>query len=173
MIKKAKSRTYTEDEVFANKLLTREFVDYTFDIKGEAYIVADNVFNKINFHKGDALDPDIKNTVSKCDVLFAQNLFNNLQPKIARKAFLNIIDLLKEDGFLFVDGMDLGLKVRLTRKKKLAPININIEKNYELAKTYVNPWPEWYSGLEPLSKDKKDWTRRYSAIFKKGTIDDV
>lgn len=173
MLQKAINRTYSEEEVFANQYLSKDFIDFTFDVKGESYVVKDNIFKKINFHKGNALDPNIRTTDNKCDILFAQNLFNNLKPGIAKKAFLNVIDLLKEDGFLFVDGMDLGLKARLTKKKRLAPLEINIEKNYELAKTYVNAWPEWYSGLEPLSKERKDWARRYSTIFKSGSINDV
>lgn len=173
MLQKAISRTYSEEEVFANQYLGKDFIDFTFDVKDDSYVVKDNIFKKINFHKGNALDPNIRTADNKCDILFAQNLFNNLKPSIAKKAFLNVINLLKEDSFLFVDGMDLGLKFRLTKKKNLTPLEINIEKNYELAKTYVNAWPEWYSGLEPLSKERKDWARRYSTIFKNGSIDNV
>lgn len=168
MLQKAIGKTYSEDEVLENKHISKGFIDFTFEVKDKSYVVRGNISKKVSFHKGNALDPNIRSVINKCDILFAQNLFNNLKPRVAKKAFLNVIDLLKKDGFLFVDGMDLGLKVRLTKKKNLVPIEINIEENYELAKTYVNAWPNWYSGLEPLSKERKDWQRRYTTVFKNG-----
>lgn len=173
MLQKAISRSYSEEEVLINKNLSKEFIDFTFDVRDKSYIVKENIIENITFHKGDALDPNIRSADNKCDILFVQNLFNNLKPRMAKRAFLNIINILNKDGFLFVDGMDLGLKVKLTKKKNLIPVELNIEKNYELAKTYVNAWPYWYSGLEPLDKDRKDWPRRYSTIFKNGSINDV
>lgn len=44
--------------------------------------------------------------------------------------------------------------------KALIPLVMNIEKNYELAKTYLNERSYRYLGLEPMAKNRKEWQPR-------------
>jgi hypothetical protein len=67
---------------------------------------------------------------------------------------------------LFVDGMDLGLRRKLTRIHGLEPLDYRIEEIHnEARRERGTAWPYEYWGLEPFSKSKRDWKRRYATIF--------
>lgn len=166
MLDIARTGIYKTEILQENGHLPQDFVEETFEETGAGYVVRDAIRNRLTFSKVDLLDPQQLGKIGRCDILFVQNLFNNLPPHVSVKAFPLLTRLLRPGGYLFVDGMDLGQKVRLTAKAGFIPVTENLETNYELARTYVMSWPWHYSGLEPLDMSRRDRQRRYATIFK-------
>lgn len=166
MIAKAKERRFAAKEVFNNPALSGKFVDFTFEREPDGlFRVRDEVASHIRFELADALDPGLVRMVGQCDILYAQNLMNNMKPRMAKRAFGNIITLLRPQGALFIDGMDLGMKTTLVGRAGLLPVEEKIEEIYGESKAILNGWPVVYSGLEPFSKSRSDWKMRYSTVY--------
>lgn len=166
MIAKAKERRFAPKEVYNNPALSREFVDFTFESSSDGmFMVRDEIASRVRFEFADALDSELAGKTGQCDILYAQNLMNNMKPKMAKRAFGNIITLLRPHGALFIDGMDLGMKTTLVGQAGLKPVEEKIEEIYGESKAILSGWPGVYSGLEPLSKSRDDWKMRYSTVF--------
>lgn len=168
VIGKAQSGQYTREEVYNNSLITASFVDKTFDIDGNRYSVKQAIKEAVHFDIADALDVNLRNVIGKWDIVYAQNFLFHLKHRIACKAFNNICTLLNDKAALFVDGMDLDIRQKLTRKNNLVPLEFKIEEIHNEARLRKgNGWPFNYWGLEPFAPKKRDWKRRYSTIFLK------
>lgn len=169
MIKKAKSACYfTKEEAFRNEMLTTSFINDTFDNYNHSLKIKPKIAELIHFEIGNALDPSLKDVVKTSDIVFAQNFLFHLKPKLAQKAFKNICSLLKPKAALFIDGMDLSMRQKLTLKYNLVPLDFKIREIHNEARIgRTSSWPWIYWGLEPFSNTKKRWQRRYSTIFLK------
>ena len=166
MIDKANSACYTEEEVFSNKMVTPSFVHQTFDVENGYYKIKPEITRLVHFSLGDALDPNLRNIIGDSDIVFAQNFLFHLKPKMAKKAFDNICRLLSHNGVLFIDGMDLSMRQRLTHINHLSPLNYKIEEIHNEARVgRTDAWPFVYWGIEPFLTVRKEWQRRYSTIF--------
>lgn len=166
MIEKARGATYTREEVFSNKLLPGTFVAATFDARGDAYRVKPALASKVSCALGNALEADRAVEPGSCDLVFAQNFLFHLKPADAAEAFTRMARLMAPRSALFADGMDLGLRERLTRELGLRPLEERIEEIHEEARVERGgSWPLVYWGLEPLRKRHRDWTRRYATVF--------
>lgn len=170
IIYKAKSATFEHNEIFCNPKITSDFVNTTFDFAREKnlYTIKKEIAEHVYFDVADALDPNLREITGTSDIVYAQNFIVHLKPKNAIKAFNNICLLLNTKAALFIDGIDLDIRQKFTRKHNLVPLNYKIEEIHNEAKNerYYR-WPLVYWSLEPLSTSKKDWQRRYSTIFLK------
>ena len=91
-----------------------------------------------------------------------------MKPKAAARAFNNIFSLLNPKAALFIDGMDVYLRNKLTRRNNLMPLEYKIGEIHNEARIARGAgWPYSYWGLEPFSASKREWQRRYSTIFMK------
>jgi chemotaxis methyl-accepting protein methylase len=166
MINKAKGATYIHQEIFNNKIITSSFVNSTFDIKEDLYRIKEKIANNVYFSLANALDPNLKEVIGASDIVFAQNFLLHMKPKIAINAFNNICLLLKPRSALFVDGVDLGIRQKLTKKNRLEPLVYKLKQIHNEARRARGiGWPYSYWGLEPFSTTRKNWERRYSTIF--------
>ena len=83
-----------------------------------------------------------------------------------KKAFYNICSLLNNRAVLFVDGMDLDLREKLSRKMNLHPLQYKIEAIHKEAQNArAIGWPYNYWGLEPFNASRGDWQRKYATIY--------
>lgn len=165
-IEKAIGANYSADEVYANKKIPAWFVQNTFDIEKNNYRVKKSIKDTVSFKIADALDPNLQTINGPSDIVYAQNFLFHFKPKVSKKAFKNIISLLKPHSALFVDGMDLGLRSKLTQLNKLEPLEYKTKEIHEEARTIRGrDWPWIYWGLEPFSISRRNWRRRYSTIF--------
>ena len=167
LIEKAKNRVYVSEEVTINPFITSEFIEATFDIKDALYIVKPEIAEKIIFSYQDVLDVDLA-SLGAFDIVYAQNLMVNMKPALANTAYRNIYKLLKNKSVIFLDGVDLDLRWKVTKESGLTPLDYNLEQIYLEVKDCLGEWPYWYSGLEPLAHTRKDKVRRYSTIYFKG-----
>jgi chemotaxis protein methyltransferase CheR len=172
MITRAREGEYTADEVNSDATIPYWFMQDTFHVEGNAYRVKESVKDHVVFEVADALDPSLKERSGTSDIVYAQNFLVHLKPKMAKRAFNNIVRLLKPRATLFVDGMDLGLRSRLTRSNGLEPLDYRVEEIHEEARSMRGGgWPWIYWGLEPFSRSRKEWVRRYSTIFLRDSRD--
>jgi hypothetical protein len=92
-----------------------------------------------------------------------------LDPPLAEKAFDNICTLLGAKSALFVDGTDPPVKLKMTRKHRLAPLDYKLEDIHNEARwARAAGYPDLYWGLEPFLSVRSDWKRRYATVFLKG-----
>lgn len=170
VIKKAKTARYMPEEVYLKRIPAR-YVDATFDRENNYYVIKEEIAQSVSFDIADAFDPNLRTTIGTADIVFAQNFLFHMNPKEATRAFNNICNLLNPNAALFIDGMDVGLRHRLTRKNNLIPLEHKIEEIHNEARiTRGVGWPYSYWGLEPLSTAKREWQRRYSTIFMKSNF---
>jgi chemotaxis methyl-accepting protein methylase len=168
ILEKARSACFVSEEVLNNRFLTDDFIKLTFDVTDDTYHVKRHIAQRVRFHIGDVLSPELAHRTERCDVLFAQNFLFHLHPKDAIRAFRNLCSLLKPRAVLFADGMDLGLRQRLTRIHGLVPLDSRIEEIHnEARRARAAGWPDRYWGLEPFMTLASDWRRRYATIFVK------
>jgi chemotaxis methyl-accepting protein methylase len=156
-------------EVFNNKRITPEFVAATFDVEGASYRVKESIKRHLDFRVADVLDAAALEPFGPADLIFAQNFLFHLEPRLAAAAFHNICALLAERAVLYVDGTDIPIRERVTRERGLAPFEYKIEEIHNEARwARAVGWPYHYWGLEPFSRSRRDWQRRYATIFVKG-----
>lgn len=169
VVERARAGVYdAKTEVFNNKRITQEFIDQTFDVDGEAYKVKNHIREHVEFHVADILDVDAVDVFGTADVVMAQNFLFHLEPADAATAFDNICRLLADRGVLFIDGTDIPIRTRMSRKHNLEPMDYKIEEIHDQARwVRAAGWPYRYWGLEELSKSRRDWKRRYATIFVK------
>jgi len=168
IIEKARSASYTADEIYNNKIITEDFVDFTFEPSSGEYRVKPSVAERARFAVGDVLDPRLAEQTGPCDVVFAQNFLFHLKRPMARAALDNIVRLMQSGSFLFVDGVDLDLRTAAVRKHGLMPVLDGIQQIHEEARrARAIGWPNEYWGLEPFLTTRRDWQTRYATIFVK------
>lgn len=168
VIARARGARYVAKDVFANQDIPRDFVAATFDQVDGAYVVKPNIARRVSFEIADVLDPGLAQRLGTADVVLAQNLLYNFRPRAARRAFENICTLLRPRGALFIDGMDLGMRQRLTRRAGLVPLEYKIQEIHEDARRErAKSWPWHYWGLEPFDASRRDWAYRYAMVFLK------
>jgi len=173
----AREGIYERRHVFNHRNMTDEFVSYTFDKIGDKFKIKDEIASHVVFEIGNALDSALVERFGQADILFAQNFLYHLPPKESGEALENLCTLLKPKSALFIDGVDLDIRERVTSAQGLIPLDFKIEEIHnELRSVSVNSsgdysetsgsgWPYQYWGLEPLSKETKDWKRRYATVF--------
>lgn len=153
-------------EVYNNKKLPREFVDTLFTASGESFEVKPAFMQGVSFRNINVLDAEKMSALRPVDIVFAQNFLFHLSPKMAAEAFDNIASILGPRSALFIDGTDVPLRTKATRKHGLSPLTYKIETIHDEAMwTRGNGWPYQYWGLEPYGTVSNDLNRRYSTIF--------
>lgn len=168
MCEKARSGRYEAGEVLNNQLLTAEFMQATFDVRNDVYHVKPGIAARTRFQVADVLSAGLAKQIGPCDIVFAQNFLFHLDRKAAVRALDNLCSLLKPRAALFIDGMDIDLRRKGTRRQGLAPLDFRIEEIHNEARRARAPgWPYAYWGLEPYMTVAADWRRRYATIFLK------
>jgi chemotaxis methyl-accepting protein methylase len=166
---RARHGLYRAVEVHDNPLLPAGFVEQTFCPQGERLQVRPEIASLASFERGNALDLGLRHKLGQAEILFAQNFLYHLRPRIAAAAFDNLVSLLAPRAALFVDGMDLGLRERLTRRHRLQPLHYQLEQIHEEARRGRGSfYPYVYFGLEPFRTVQTEWQRRYATIFLRG-----
>jgi chemotaxis protein methyltransferase CheR len=167
LVVRARLGRYTMKEVHDNPRADAAFIDRTFTAQPDgSFLVRPELAARVQFGVADLLDPALVPHVGMGDVVFAQNLLYHLRPADATRAFAHLVGLLRRPGALFVDGMDLDLRERLTRRHDLRPLDWHISEIHEQARAgRGDAYPWRYYGLEPLRPELRDWRRRYATIF--------
>lgn len=167
-LKKAAEAAYAHGEVFNNKRITGSFIEDTFDVKGDRFIVKEKIRAHVSFTEADVLDAAFPEVAGSFEIVFAQNILFHLQRRDAVRAMKNIFRLLKPSAAIFLDGVDLDLRLKMTRRHDLKPLAFRIEQIHNEARwARAAGWPYHYWGLEPYLTHRRNCVRRYATIFLK------
>ena len=170
VVEKGRAGFYSKAEIRENPNLPEEFVDRTFELVHEGFLVRSEIRDRVEFTQANILDSDLADRFEPADVVLAQNVLFHLTPAEEDAAFRNVAGLLKPRSALFVDGMGLDLKMELTREMGLEPLDFQVRKLYHYSRRYLPPrWWHFYYGREPYSVFTPNRLRRYSTIFLKNS----
>jgi chemotaxis methyl-accepting protein methylase len=168
VLERATAGWYTEREVMDSRHVTPEFIADTFERQGDGFLVRPAVAGRVRFYPMDALDPAMPERVGPADIVYAQNILMNLSRAQARRAFGNILGLLRPRSALFIDGMDLDLRFRYTSVARLSPVDFRVREIHEEARLIRGDrYPYSYSGLPPF-EEGPEATRRFATVFLRG-----
>ncbi len=167
LVEKCQQGIYTREEVYNHETLCDDFVSRTFDSEdGQSYQVRSNIMKHVEFLPLDALDANLVEKTGKADILLLQNVLFNVEPEMAQKMFVNMLSLLNEKAVVFLDGVDLHQRAKLTKRHGLQPLNYQVEKIHEeVRQIRKEGWPQLYWGIEPYWPHRKDALRRYATIY--------
>lgn len=168
MVETARAGNYSEDEALQSQYIRPEFIAHTFDKVGDRFVVRPEIKAHVTFTQANLLDEKLHEKFSPADVVTAQNVLFHLKPKDARKAFNNIVRLLRPQSVLLLDGMDQPLRVEMTRAHGLEPLEYKTKEIYEESRVHTPlDWWRYYWGSEPYSPFRRDRARRYGTVFLK------
>ncbi len=168
-VAKAVAATYTLDEITQDQDVPAEFVERTFDRAGDVYTVKEHIRSHVTFAQADLLDPALSDRFDQADIVIAQNVLFHMPPDLARRAFDNIVGFVKPHGVLLVEGMELDMRVELTRAAGLQPLPSKVKQIYAYSRRHIaDNWWDYYYGNEPYFPLARDRSRRYGTIFVNG-----
>jgi chemotaxis methyl-accepting protein methylase len=165
----ARRATYSRRDVYRSPFINEEFVGHTFDVVGTSYRVKDAITSRVDFAVGSVLDAVLIDNLGKADLVLAQNVLFHLKPRVARRAFANLVKLLRDKSALFVDGMDTRMRIALTKQFHLEPVNYKVEEVHNDA--YINRKNRRvsrYFDREPFSLESNEWLRKYCTVYLQG-----
>lgn len=170
MVARCEAADYSAEEALQSEYMTRRFVEATFVQQGDRYLVRPEVKAHTSFTQASLLDGDtLRQKFTEADIVTAQNVLFHLKPDDTRRAFANITQFLKQKSALFVEGMDLDLRVELTLKYGLSPLKHDLKRIYSETRVHTpKDWWKYYWGTEPYFALRPDKERRYATIFLKG-----
>jgi chemotaxis protein methyltransferase CheR len=117
---------------------------------------------------GDARDPNLVSVIGPQDILFANRFLCHMAPEEAEACLLNLARLVKPGGYVFVAGVDLGVRSKVARELNWKPVTELIGEIHEGDPSLRRGWPLEYWGLEPLDQRQIDWKARYASVFQQG-----
>ena len=168
----ARSATYQAKWVRQNPLITPDFITRTFVCSGDEWKVRDRIAERVRFQQADVVDATIRSRAQCADIVLACNVMCNLRRPAARRLFQNAVALLQSPGALFVDGMDLDMRVRLAHRHRLVPLTFEMRRIHEEARLVRGDHYPWFAaGLEPFSAHRRDREFRYATIFLRDAAD--
>jgi chemotaxis protein methyltransferase CheR len=166
MVAKGAAATYTMDEITGDVSVPAEFIERTFDAEGDRYTVKEHIRSRVTFAQADLLDPALDERFDQADIVIAQNVLFHLPPELARRAFATIVGRLKPDAVLLIEGMELDMRVQLTRAAGLRPLPFKVKEIYGYSRRHIpQNWWDYYYGNEPYFPLARDRSRRYGTIF--------
>jgi chemotaxis methyl-accepting protein methylase len=151
--------------------VAESFIKQTFDKSGEDhYKVKDSIRKHVTFEQADLLSDSLHEQFDKADIVFAQNVLFHMPQDLARKAFAKIVTFLKPHSALFIDGMEIEMRVELIKNENLTPLQDNLREIYMYSRKHIAAkWWNYYWGNEPYSSFAKDKAFRYGTIFLKNS----
>jgi chemotaxis protein methyltransferase CheR len=170
MVDRCLAAEYSADEALQSEYITTEFVDATFERRGERYVVKQHIRDKVSFFQANILESNRPSErFVPADIVTAQNVLFHLSPANARIAFANAVSYLKPTGVLLAEGMDTDLRVELTQHHSLQPLVFDLKTIYSETRIHTpQDWWNYYWGTEPYFPLRREKERRYGTIFLRG-----
>ncbi len=166
LVHKAIAARYSRDEVLHHEHITEEFLAGTFDRDGDGFVVKPGLRARVSFSQASLIDPALDQRFRAADIVVAQNVLFHLDRAAAQAAFENLVRLLRPRAALLIEGMDLDLKVMLTRRHQLVPLRYRCREIHEQSRSHMPlAWWRYYYGAEPYSILRRDRFRRYGTVF--------
>jgi len=145
--------------------LTDDEMQQLFDRDGETVSVKPWIRKGISWHVGDVGDSEVPDLLGAHDIVVANNFLCHMEPAEAERSLHNVARLVGPNGYLFVSGIDLDVRSKVSIELGWKPVRELLEEIHDGDPCLRSCWPFHYGGLEPLNKRRKDWRTRYSAVF--------
>lgn len=137
-----------------------------FDWEGDQAKVKSWLREGIAWRLGDAADPELISSLGPQDMVVANNFLCHMAPPDAEKCLRNIGQLVSRGGYLFVSGVDLGVRTKVALDLGWEPVAELMEEIHDGDPSVRADWPLQWWGLEPLNRRRHDWQTRYAAVFR-------
>jgi chemotaxis methyl-accepting protein methylase len=149
--------------------IPNEFISNTFVQEGESYLIKPKIKDRVHFSVEDLLAPDfLEKHKNGYEIIFLQNVLFHLEDCDAQDTFERVIKLVKPGGLIFIDGMNLDMREKLTQQHRLIPIFDQMENIYSYSRKHIpRDWWNYYYGCEPINIFNRKKIFRYCTIFSK------
>ena len=137
-----------------------------FEPHGEHVSIKPWLKEGITWHERDAADPALVDLLGQQDIVVANRFLCHMDPSKAERVLRSIARLVRPGGYLFVSGIDLDVRVKVTHDLDWTPVTELLEEMHDGDASLRNSWPWGYWGLEPLDKGRPDWQVRYASAFR-------
>ena len=137
-----------------------------FDWEGDQAKVKSWLREGITWRLGDAADPELIRSLGPQDMVVANNFLCHMAPPDAEKCLRNIGQLVSRGGYLFVSGVDLGVRTKVALDLGWEPVAELMAEIHDGDPSVRADWPLQWWGLEPLNRRRHDWQTRYAAVFR-------
>jgi len=145
--------------------ITSEEMTKMFDQEDDILKVKPWIRERINWHVGNAGNPDLAETLGTQDIVVANNFLCHMNASEAERCLRNIARLVGLQGYLFVSGIDLDVRTKVARELGWKPVEELLDEIHDGDYWLRWLWPGHYAGLEPLNKRRPEWKDRYAAAF--------
>ena len=99
------------------------------------------------------------------DIVVANRFLCHMHPDDAEACLCHLSRLVKNNGYLFVSGVDLAVRSKVARELGWRPVTDLIRGIHDGDPTLRRDWPLDYWGLEPFDRGQSDWKVRYASVF--------
>ena len=143
-------------------------IQQMFDRDADKVTIQPWIKEGIIWHLGDVRDPEVLKCLGLQDIVVANNFLCHMKPPQAEECLRGIAPLVRPGGYLVVSGIDLEVRKKTALDQKWKPVTELLEAIHDGDSALRNDWPMNYWGLEPLNKNRDNWTYRYAAVFQIG-----
>jgi SAM-dependent methyltransferase len=140
-----------------------------FDWEGDEGRIKPYLRDGVTWQLGDASDPNLITRLGPQDLVIANNFLCHMPALSAEPCLRNLAQLVRPGGYLFVTGVDLGIRTRVALELGWEPIPDLRAEIHDGDPWVRSDWPWRWWGLEPLDRRQAEWETRYSAVFRIGT----
>jgi chemotaxis protein methyltransferase CheR len=146
--------------------MSKEEMEEMFEIQGDRAHVRPWLQQGITWTCGDARDHRLRARMGFHDVVLANRFLCHMKPEEARQCLINVAQLVRSGGYLFVSGVDLDVRTEVARELDWEPVMDLIRETHDGDASIRRGWPLEYWGLEPLDDGRVDWQLRYASVFR-------
>ena len=148
--------------------MSSDEIDAMFECEGGRARVRPRFREGIAWSVRDAGDSKLIDEFGLQDIVVANRFLCHMQPDEAETCLRRLARLVKPGGYLFVSGVDLGVRTKVARECGWRPLTELIDEIHEGDQSLRKDWPLRYWGLEPLDRRREDWDLRYASVFQVG-----
>lgn len=160
--------TFREQNASIFERMSSGEMEAMFDREGDAVKVKPRFREGVTWHLGDAGHPDLVDVLGLQDIVIANRFLCHMQREDAEGCLRNLARLVKPGGYLFISGVNLGVRSKVARELNWKPVMELIREIHEGDPSLRRDWPLEYWGLEPFDQGRIDWKMRYASVFQLG-----
>ena len=165
------ARTLQDQPSSPFERITESEFNQMFELSGNDARVRPHLREGITWHAIDANAAYLPEVIGRQDIVFANRFLCHMPPADAEECLKNAMALVKPEGYLFVSGIDLEVRVRTAIRMGWRPVTTLIREIHEGNPSLMAGWPLKYWGLEPFDNRRPGWEYRYAAVFKNSAAD--
>ncbi len=146
--------------------MSKKEMEEMFEVQGDRARIRPWLQQGITWVCGDAGDARLRARMGLHDIVLANRFLCHMKPEEARQCLINVAQLVRSGGYLFVSGVDLDVRTEVARESGWEPVMDLIRETHDGDASIRRGWPMEYWGLEPLDDGRADWPLRYASVFR-------